>query len=258
MKFPLYLAPLLGLALTMLVGSAAGQTPSEDPAVEAAREAFRDRGDFPWYDAENDTIQRLDVYPDGEVKNRFSKWEAAPATSMPDWLVTLLRIVGWTVVGAALLLLAVLLVRALLWSEVISGPGAGGRAGRSDSERGVLDRVGKLPFSLHVSQTDLLAEARRCFEAGEYGQAIIYLYSYQLVRLDQGQLIRLAKGKTNRQYLHELRRHPLLQGLLETTMIAFEEVFFGHRVLERARFEECWQTVQDFHQQLEHVELAAS
>jgi hypothetical protein len=248
----------MGLALTLSVETAAGQTPSEDPAVESAREVLRDRGDFPWYDAEKDTIKRLEVRPSGDVKNRFSKWETMPASSMPDWLVALLRIFGWTVVGVALLVLTVLLVRALLWSEVISSRGAKAEVGQSESERGVLDRVGKLPFSLYVDQTDLLAEARRCFEAGEYGRAIIYLYSYQLVKLDQSQLIHLAKGKTNRQYLHELRRRPQLRGLLETTMIAFEDVFFGHRVLERTRLEACWQSLEDFHQQLEHVELAAS
>ena len=47
----------------------------------------------------------------------------------------------------------------------------------------------------------LLEEARRSYEEGDYNTAIVYLYSYQLVKLDQNQWIRLAKGKTNRQYL---------------------------------------------------------
>ena len=44
----------------------------------------------------------------------------------------------------------------------------------------------------------LLEEARRSYEQGDYNTAIVYLYSYQLVKLDQNQWIRLAKGKTNR------------------------------------------------------------
>ena len=41
---------------------------------------------------------------------------------------------------------------------------------------------------------------------GDYGMAIIYAYAYQLVELDQHHAIQLRKGKTNRQYLRELRR----------------------------------------------------
>ena len=57
---------------------------------------------------------------------------------------------------------------------------------------------------------DLLAEARRHYQAGNYGAAIVYLFSFQLVQLDRRQIIQLAKGKTNRQYLREVGpRDPL-------------------------------------------------
>ena len=55
-----------------------------------------------------------------------------------------------------------------------------------------------------AGRLDLLAEARRHYQAGNYGAAIVYLFSFQLVQLDQRQIIRLAKGKTNRQYLREV------------------------------------------------------
>ena len=43
-----------------------------------------------------------------------------------------------------------------------------------------------------------------------------------------------------RQYLRELRLRPDLGRLLTTSMIAFEEVFFGGHSLDQERFEECW------------------
>ncbi|MFV1968577.1 MAG: DUF4129 domain-containing protein [Pirellulaceae bacterium] len=245
-----------GLVALTLTEAAVGQTLPEEPAVESAREMFRERVRFPWYDADRDAIKRLDVSPPKDLQNRFSKWETVPSGKVPAWLAQVLRVVGWMLVGGAILLVTVLLVRALLRIEV--GAARVTQTQQTASDRGVIQRVGKLPFPLRVEQADLWGEARRCFDAGDYGQAIIYLYSYQLVQLDEHQLIRLAKGKTNRQYLHEMRRRPRLRGLLETTMIAFEDVFFGRRALERARFENCWHAMDDFHQQIDQIELAAS
>jgi hypothetical protein len=66
------------------------------------------------------------------------------------------------------------------------------------------------------------------------------------VELDRGQAIRLAKGKTNRQYLRELTPKPDLKGLVEQSMLAFEDVFFGGRALDRSRFEDCWRRLPEF------------
>ena len=78
------------------------------------------------------------------------------------------------------------------------------------------------------------------------------LFSYLLVEMDQHQLIRLAKGKTNRQYLREIGRRRSLRGLVERTMIAFEAVFFGHHGLDREGFEACWSQVAEFQRLVEN------
>jgi hypothetical protein len=118
---------------------------------------------------------------------------------------------------------------------------------------GEADRIEKLPFRVARPQSDLLAEARRHYEAGRYGEAVIYLFSYQLVQLDKHQLIRLTKGKTNRQYLREVRPQNELRSILERTMIAFEDVFFGHRELPRDRFETCWTQLDEFHRKIQET-----
>jgi hypothetical protein len=121
-----------------------------------------------------------------------------------------------------------------------------------------VDRVEDLPFQLKRPTGDFLSEAQRLYEAGKYSDAIVYLFSYQLVALDKRHVIRLAKGKTNRQYLRETRSREPLKQLLQRTMISFEDVFFGHHELSRERFEESWQRLDEFHQQLERVEAVAA
>ena len=211
------------------------------------------QADFPWYDAAQDELRRFDVQPPKDLKNRHSRWQTTPPKNvrMPSWLWTLLEVLGWTLLVAAITLLVVALVRAYLLDASGSAAEADTAAAET-AKRGDADRVESLPFALKAAQSDLLEEARRCYESGDYGQAIVYLYSYQLVQLDKCQCIRLAKGKTNRQYLRELRLQPALFRLLERTMVAFEDVFFGRHTLDRGRFESCWDGVGQFHQLLEH------
>ena len=90
------------------------------------------------------------------------------------------------------------------------------------------------------------AQARTHYEQGNYSEAIIYLFSYELVELDRSALIRLAKGKTNRQYLREAAATRSMKPLLERTMVTFEDVFFGRRTLDRSGFEACWKQLDEF------------
>jgi hypothetical protein len=249
---------VMAIAALLASRTMAQQLSDSEAAVEAGREALDGQVDFPWYDAKSDGIQRLDVKPPADLKNRGSQWErrikaktARQASSMPEWLWTVLEVLGWTLLVMALVAVGYLLVRAFLVAESGSASGEAVAEGRLAS--GDVDRVESLPFQLKAPQTDLLAEARRQYEAGNYKDAIIYLYSYQLIELDKHQLIRLTKGKTNRQYLREVRRRGDLSGLLRITMIAFEDVFFGNHPLDRGRFESCWSGLDAFHRSLEQA-----
>ncbi|HUG66328.1 MAG TPA: DUF4129 domain-containing protein [Pirellulaceae bacterium] len=228
---------------------------SDTEAVEAGREALDGKVTFPWYDADSDGLQRLNVEPPADVKNRGSKWERTVRAkksrtpwSMPGWLWKMLEVLGWTLLVMALVTVGYFLVRAFLVAE--SGHASGEAVTEGALGTGDIDRVESLPFQLKAPQTDLLSEARRHHEAGNYKDAIIYLYSYQLVELDKHQLIRLTKGKTNRQYLREVQRRGDLFRSLQASMLAFEDVFFGNHSLERGRFESCWSGLDAFHQSL--------
>jgi hypothetical protein len=225
-------------------------------AVEAGREALGGRTKFPWYDAEQDALRRIDVKTPREAsENRNSTWQAKPSQPRPTttrnwsglgWLWQIIQTLFWMGLIALLALLVYLLVRAYVTYEHAEETPAPVPESRTEA-----DLIESLPFQVSRPQTDLLGAARGYYEEGAYDKAIVYLYSYQLVKLDQHHAIRLARGKTNRQYLRELVSRPDLHGMLERTMVAFEDVFFGHHALPRDRFEACWSRLDDFHRRLE-------
>lgn len=256
-------AILLGAASLPAAAAATAPTPGTDRAVEVGRDALAGRLRLPWYDAERDGLRRIAVSPPKELaKHRNSGWEARPRKLpnkrfSPFWSVfwTLVKWAFWGATLAILVFLIWLLVRMFVNREVESAEDERLEAAAAET-RTEADLLEQLPYQVKRPQTDLLGEARRHYEAGDYGEAIIYLFSYQLVQLDLHRRIGLARGKTNRQYLRELAGRGDLRQLLAQTMVAFEDVFFGHHPLERARFERCWNRLDDFHAGIQEETLA--
>ena len=209
-----------------------------DEAVADGREALDQLwGGYPWYDAENDGVRRVELSEPRDwswLDNLFPDW---------SWPGTWLQWLAWIVIGLLLVAVVYLLLRALWgkqrWAERDSDD-------KAVSDRDDADRIEALPLPVRAGRTDLLSEARQHYRQGNYGQAIVYLFSFQLVELDKQQIIRLTKGKTNRQYLREVGPRTTLRQLVEQTMVAFEDVFFGHHTLERTGFESCWSRVGEF------------
>ena len=202
----------------------------EDAAVSAGAEALDSWWDYPWYDDESDGIRRIDL------KAKRQAPVSSNQTSSSNWSWDL-EWFGWLLIVLVALLGLWMLLR-VYWART---PRAGGTDDASLVGRPLsVDRLEELPFQLDQPAGDLLSEARRAAEAADYDRAIVLLYSHQLLELDKREAIRLTKGKTNRQYLRELRLRAGLAPLLATSMVAFEDVFFGGHSLERERFEECW------------------
>jgi hypothetical protein len=224
-------------ALLAIAGACAGApafaAADRDEATQAARRAFAESGRAPWYDAEKDVLQPVTVATPGDYDLDL------------DWVFKPLFWVGIAVIVVVLLVLAWWMVRMFADQNatVVDADGAG----RVEL---AADWVEALPFMQERSRDDLLGQARRHYEAGNYAEAIIYLFSHELVELDRRALLALARGKTNRQYLREVARAPSepIAGVLEQTMLAFEDVFFGGRTLDRARFELCWNQLPQFDQ----------
>lgn len=272
-----------------------------DDAVQRGREAMR-KSDLPWYDAGEDQERAVTVRQSGEfTSHRDTAWESRPKkSSNTNWfrpgnwnfggVFEFFRVMAWVLL--AVVLLGV--VSALIWfylrgerrDAAAARPVAVGR------RPGDAARVENLPFEIKVAQTDLLASARNFYQNGDLKSAIIYFYSYLLVELDKHQLIHLEKGKTNRQYVRELRRREArrqrlrdqqsrdagrtsgvapgaggaaaaggagvtagetVRSVVETTMVAFEDVFFGDHRLERQQFEACWDRLGEFQQAVQQA-----
>lgn len=262
----------LAVGLTLFVGcwfayppAARAQDPEEGDAVEAGRRALTESGSYPWYDAAADAVQRIDVRPPPEAAtHRNSTWQGSPRPAEPldlsawqaFWQIVW-EVLTWLFWAAIVALLVFLLFVLLRMAVLREGAGADAESAPDDEDhRSPADLVEKLPFHVRRPQADLLAEARRLYEEGRYAEAVVYLFSYQLVQLDQHQLIRLTRGKTNRQYLREIWSRTDVRRLLERTMVAFEDVFFGQHPLDRARFEACWSELDRFQHLIEEATTA--
>jgi hypothetical protein len=218
------------------------QTPADEQAaepslteddlqvVEQVKESLGGWNAPPWYDSAKDAEKPI------RIRGR--------ATSSIDWWAIFKPIV-W---GAALMLIGLLvyvLIRAFMdrWKQpAMSGPGFRGQK----ALRAEIGRIESLPFQLDKKPASLLEEAERLYREGNYSQAILYLFSYQLIEMDKLQVIRLTRGKTNRQYLRELKNHARLRNLMESSVVAFEHVFFGKHSLPAAAFESCWRRLSEF------------
>jgi hypothetical protein len=245
----------LAVLLLCLVGSGSGLAWDDREALEAAAEGLSQGARYPWYDADGDEVKQVPLGP-REPPPKIRDWEWTPAQRRPaggsgGW-GQIMDVLVWAGLGILLIVLIVLIVRTysqrtgLAWRADRFGARPAG--GASD-----VDRVEKLPFPVQRPQADLLGEARRHYAAANYVEAIIYLFSYQLVYLDKHDLLRLAKGKTNRQYLREMRPHREIVRIVSDTMTAFEDVFFGSHPMDRHRFEACWTQLDQFHDYVQHA-----
>lgn len=252
---------LLAAILAGIFGDDEGPPP--DPAVapvESAQRALEARSPLPWYNDEQDRLVPLPVESDPDDENRRSRWavkeesqeqEADESSSDGSLVWGLLEAAAWTLLAV----IVGLLIWALVWAA--SRGRFPSTAGEEVSTRQPTKaRIEDLPMPVddeHGEQGDFWAAARKHAEQGDWARAIIYAFAHQLVELDKNHLIRLTKGKTNRQYLRELRSHPKLVELVRPTMLAYEEVFFGHHPVSRQRFSACWENLKRFQQHMEQM-----
>ncbi|MEX0937555.1 MAG: DUF4129 domain-containing protein [Pirellulales bacterium] len=200
------------------------------PPIESGREALRKGVDPPWYDAPTDSVRPMPLPEERGIRLAQSEL----ITRLLTWL-------AWIVLALILGVLVFLLIRAYLARDAaaVNGPVTAG------GEQSIASRTSALPFKIDQAPTDFLAAARDCYQRGEYGRAIIFFYSHLLLELDRHQFLRLARGKTNRQYVRELTDRPRLAGLLEPTMLLFEATFFGGRPATRDQLDRCWERLDE-------------
>jgi Domain of unknown function (DUF4129) len=219
--------------------------PAGKPSAAAApvERALRE-GRYPWYDSEADKLRP--VWP---TRLGWLDWVMKRVDALFRAIGKLLsrinfgRSRGISVsgdrIGTFILLaaLAVFLASVFwLWRRRMSGT-ADGESARA--RLGTAARLSDLPEGIGLGDKDPWAEAQSRRAAGDLAGAVICLFAYQLLSLDQLGLIRLVPGRTGRQYLQVLRDQELADSL-GATLRLFEDVYYGRRRPTAQAFESVW------------------
>ena len=239
------------LYLLALVGFIWLQTPSL---------AAQDLQSMPWTDQDSGELTPLGLEerPTALTRDRSSiptVPKPKARTSNWNWNWSWLGWFGWLgslgpVVIYGLLVLGIILLLALIiWVFLNSRVEIGSGSNNDDfsrPDRSLAESIRHLPFEMDVTQGDFRQQAQTAYQAGDFRKALIFLFSHVLVTLDQEKLVRLKKGKTNRQYLRELSPSPPLVGYYGDVMVPFEQTFFGDYPITKDVFEQCWQGLNEF------------
>jgi hypothetical protein len=225
------------------VGALALAGPPEQAPVDPLQRSLRELGDLPWYDAESQQVIPVELSPDAlEAQHRGSRWTRTAANSATtNQQPQDLDYVGWTVLAVAVLMASWLGYR--FWrvrrDEQEQLQQAGRRALRHAA---ALDTViEQLPIAEIQTPRDLLTAARHLADDSQLNRAVVYLYGHLLLTMDSAGQLELARGKTNHQYLRELRSaSPEQAGLLRDAISLFERSFFGQHGVTRDEFESLW------------------
>ena len=223
---------------------------ANDDYQKSAESAIRYQN-FPWEEAgELSDFQRREP-GNANSLNRASVPLRPPESNWnwnynlsPEW-IRFFNIMTWIAFSAAIFTVAGLLIWLFLKMEK-----QGGNVhtfSDYDDEEMYIERINQLPFELKSdSSGNLSDQARQLAASGDYSRATMFLFSHVLLSLDKHELIRLKRGKTNRQYLQELRRHKTISSYYQKVMIPFEDSFFGNHQISESRFQNCWHELSQF------------
>lgn len=248
-----------------------GTVQSREAMETQAKQAI---GEREWYDPETDRLVPLKVKTAADDSiHRDSRWLPKPkkirqtpangsgatpdgSRNFPgrfiDFLGSILssaNLFAWGVLILLVVGLVALLVYA--YSRIDQQPDftAATTSLPDDLDEQLAARIEQLPEELRQQTTDLRGAAQHWMQEGNFDRAIILLFGHQLLLLDRRQLIRLSRGKTNRQYLNEARSHVEARSILRNTVEAFEASFFGRHPLSGERFSVLW----DANERLEEI-----
>lgn len=217
-----------------------------------------------WFDAKNGTVRPIRGGKSLNVDDRHNAIAGNVTKSPPSgWWITFKALVKFLFESWQILLLIFLIALLATAASVILKYGLSFQSytgkmtdlAKLEREKAKLQ---DLPFEVEQTMFGLLGEAERYRAAGDYSKAIVYLFSHALVEMDGARCIRLARGKTNRAYLRELRDQESLRGFTNQLVSAFEYAFFGKHVLSQEAFERIWQQVPAFDMNIKQIGMNAN
>ena len=242
-----------------LIGAAGGgDCCGQETGETRAKDAFA-RGNYPWYDSTNDSIDfSPDINEGGAAGTAGRNGIPVQQAAAPQ---PTSRRLGWGWITFWMVLLGILLaglIAIVIWLLLKVDPPSGFSSFTHDTDQdGVFgsDRVERLPFDVRTKVGDFRAAAEQAYKSGDYRLAVIYLFSHVLLTLDRHKRVRLRKGKTNRQYLGEMKTNGAssLSGYYERLMVSFESAFFGNYEVNSSQFEESWNALPEFQNRLSQL-----
>lgn len=217
-----------------------------------------------WFDAKNGTVRPIRGGQSLNVDDRHNSIAGNATITPPSgWWLSFKALLKLLFASWQILLLVFLIVSLVMGGFVILKYGLSfqSHAGKM-TDLAKLERekakLQDLPFEVEQTMFGLLGEAERYRAAGDYSKAIVYLFSHALVEMDGARCIRLARGKTNRAYLRELRDEESLRGFTNQLVSAFEYAFFGKHILSQEAFETIWQQVPAFDMKIKQIGMNAN
>ena len=248
-------------AMVILMASTSNSIHGQD----VGQKVFKEKN-FPWYDANSDGVKRMELQdrpgidssdrgtvPLKPIKTDNAKPNNRGPMNGTGAFLEGLGVIAWILIG----LVVAGIAAGLFWAFLrMSGD-------KSETEnqlpkRSMAESIKQLPFDFEVQSGDFRLAAQKAADANDYRNAIVFLFSHVLVSLDQKNLIRLRKGKTNRQYLSELRGLRPLSDFYQRVMVPFESTFFGDHELGEQEFESCWGRLDQFQKDVEQTTQASN
>ncbi len=148
---------------------------------------------------------------------------------------TALKVLYWIVVAVCFTVAIVLIVRFIAINK--------GRWGSRTKWKDAINRARRLETLAPEARArfdDLLEAAMDALERNDLRNALIFYFSWILVELDKRELVFLDKGKTNLEYLRELKDVEPSRSIYRATMREFERVYYGGRPISREEFDAVW------------------
>lgn len=212
--------------------------------------------EWTWFDRESGSPRPLPLADESSsaARHRASGWAVAPAAPSPmpaapagnawaAWLSQGISTVVWGSLIALLFFLAMMVIRWMLRRDRELED----RFEVAGDESIDMTRIEELPFEVPATDGEFLERARKARQAGRLREATTLIYAYVLLQLDRRHWIQLARGKTNRQYLRELREAPAgIRDFLAQTIVVFEDAFFGDHPPSEEEFDRHWLALDEF------------
>jgi hypothetical protein len=162
--------------------------------------------------------------------DKTQQWLLERITELLEWMGSLRQshpVLRWLIIAACVLILG-LLIAHVTW--LVSRTFALGRRLREGGPEQA--QRARLSASYHD-------EALRKAAAGEFTEAIRFLFLSLVYRFDESGRVSFQKAYTNREYLSLFADRPDLQSELQVFVDTLDENWYGQHPTERERYENC-------------------